>query len=244
MSIPYLPLYVADYEADTAHLTLEEDGAYTRLLRLCWRTPGCSIPDDAEWIMRRMRCDLETYQRVVKPVLDEFFRRSKGRLFSPRLSSEHARIEHTAQKRREAGRKGGRPAQRIENKGNEQKAGLSKRKAKQKQPEPELEPDIYTPHKPPKGGGDFGAWWDVYPRKVGKREAEKIYLRLLSKSEATEEELMAGVKRYAIACAGKDPQYIAHPRTWLNQGRWADEPPPSRPAEPPIDYMAIVRGRR
>lgn len=35
MGLPYFPLYVDDYEADTPHLTLEEDGAFSRLLRLC-----------------------------------------------------------------------------------------------------------------------------------------------------------------------------------------------------------------
>ena len=34
MRTPYFPLHVADYEAKTAHLTIEEDGAYMRLLRL------------------------------------------------------------------------------------------------------------------------------------------------------------------------------------------------------------------
>ena len=32
--LPYFPLYPTDFEADTSHLTLEEDGAYNRLLRL------------------------------------------------------------------------------------------------------------------------------------------------------------------------------------------------------------------
>ena len=33
MALPYFPYYVDDYEADTAHLTIAEDGAYIRLLR-------------------------------------------------------------------------------------------------------------------------------------------------------------------------------------------------------------------
>lgn len=115
MSIPYIPLYVADYEADTAHLSLEEDGAYNRLLRLCWRTPGCSLPDDHSWIMRRLRVDQETFQRAVLPVLDEFFVVEKtgrgsgeARLMSPRLREEYKRVNATSKKRAEAGRKGGR----------------------------------------------------------------------------------------------------------------------------------------
>ena len=30
---------------------------------------------------------------------------------------------------------------------------------------------------------------------------------------------------YAAAQQGKDPQYVAHPATWLNGERWLDEAP-------------------
>lgn len=106
MSVPYFPLYVADYEADTAHLTLEEDGAYLRLLRLCWRTPGCSIPNDPKWIARMMRVTWETYERVVAPILSEFFQIRHNRYFSPRLQKEWERIAGTHKARSEAGKKG------------------------------------------------------------------------------------------------------------------------------------------
>lgn len=51
MSLPYFPMFPTDFEAKTSHLTLAEDGAYNRLLRLMWMTPGCSLPDDDAWIM-------------------------------------------------------------------------------------------------------------------------------------------------------------------------------------------------
>ncbi len=107
--LPYMPYYVDDFEAATAHLTIEEDGAYNRLLRLCWRTSGCSLPDDPEWIARRMRVDLETYHRVIEPIIDEFFRRQKGRVFQKRQTAEWVRAIETSDKRAAAGKKGGRP---------------------------------------------------------------------------------------------------------------------------------------
>ena len=106
---PYMPLYVTVFEADTGHLTLAEDGTYNRLLRLCWLTRGCSIPDDPAWIERRMRCGAEEYQNLVAPCLREFFHRRNGRLFQKRQQKEWRRAKMLADKRSEAGRKGGRP---------------------------------------------------------------------------------------------------------------------------------------
>lgn len=83
MSLPYFNLYPTVFEADTSHLTLAEDGAYNRLLRLCWMTPGCSLPDDEAWIMRRMRARTEEEQEAVRVVLGEFFTASGGRLSPP-----------------------------------------------------------------------------------------------------------------------------------------------------------------
>lgn len=86
--LPFIPFYVADYALDTQHLSLEEHGAYLRLLFLCWTTPGCSIPADPAWIRRRLSIDEETFDRAVAPVVSEFFRRSRGRVYSSRLKAE------------------------------------------------------------------------------------------------------------------------------------------------------------
>ena len=71
----------------------------------------------------------------------------------------------------------------------------------------------------------FDDFWSVYPRKVGKRDAERAYARALK--VATSEEILEGAKRYA-----KDPnrvgEFTAHPATWLNRGSWGDEPLPPR----------------
>lgn len=141
MSVPYLPLYVADYEADTAHLSLEEDGAYNRLLRLCWRTPGCSLPNDSDWIAKRLRISDDDYRRVIAPIIDEFFSVSHGRIVSRRLSAEREKIDAISRARSEAGKRGGRPKT-LKNHDNNKSKGGSKTKANGKHLEPELEPDI------------------------------------------------------------------------------------------------------
>lgn len=104
---PYIPLYVDDYDAATAHLTVEEDGAYSRLLRLCWRTPGCSLPNEPAWIARKIRLSMEDYERIAKPVIDEFFTLSRGRLIQKRLRDEYDDISRKKSARKNAGKKGG-----------------------------------------------------------------------------------------------------------------------------------------
>lgn len=70
---------------------------------------------------------------------------------------------------------------------------------------------------------DFEAWWAQVPRKVAKSAAAKMYRRIITKGEATPAELMAGILRYGAEVAGREQRFIAHPNTWLSQGRWADE---------------------
>lgn len=135
MSLAYFPLYPDDFEADTAHLSLAEDGAYNRLLRLCWRSPGCSIPADRQWIYRRMRCLSDEDRAVVDAVLDEFFTTTAGRCSNARLSREFVAASEAHERRKSAGSKGGK-AKSL--KSNETPA--SNAVAKPKQPEPEPEP--------------------------------------------------------------------------------------------------------
>lgn len=76
----------------------------------------------------------------------------------------------------------------------------------------------------------FERWWSEYPRKVAKDAALTAYAKVISSERANEADLIIGVRRFAQQCTGKDPAYIAHATTWLNQGRWKDEPEPQHDA--------------
>jgi hypothetical protein len=100
----------------------------------------------------------------------------------------------------------------------------------EKETETETEKD--NPPVPPLKGGrvrndlnghkdDFQAFYDAYPRHVGRRAAEKAYKAALSRSDAGA--ILAGAQRYAAAAKGKDAQFVAHPASWLNADRWLDE---------------------
>jgi uncharacterized protein YdaU (DUF1376 family) len=142
MSLAYFPLYPDDFEADTAHLTLAEDGAYNRLLRLCWRSPGCNIPADRGWVYRRLRALSDDDKAVIDTILDEFFTVADGRLSNARLTKEWLAANEAHERRKNAGKKGGKAKslKTIE-------TMSSNAIAKPKQPEPEPEP-IITPKSP------------------------------------------------------------------------------------------------
>lgn len=106
MSLPYFPMYVSDFEAGAAHLDLVEDGALNRLLRQMWQTPGCSLPDDNNWIKRKMRCSEIEFERIVLPIIDEFMVRERGRVHSPRLTKEYVEAKAAYERRSKAGKKG------------------------------------------------------------------------------------------------------------------------------------------
>ena len=74
----------------------------------------------------------------------------------------------------------------------------------------------------------FDRFWSVYPRKAGKQDAQRSFERALK--VATLDEILAGAQKYADD-PNRVPQFTAHPSTWLNQGRWSDEPLPRRTAE-------------
>ena len=78
---------------------------------------------------------------------------------------------------------------------------------------------------------NFEEFYAAYPRKVGKKAAEKSWDKLI-KMGTNPNEIIEGAKRYAAAKRGTDQQYIAHPATWLNAGRWQDEMGAPEPEEP------------
>lgn len=74
---------------------------------------------------------------------------------------------------------------------------------------------------------EFEEFYRVYPRHVGKAEARRAYEKAI-RSGAKHPDILKAARRYASATAGKDPQYIKHPATWLNARAWEDDAPAGR----------------
>lgn len=88
------------------------------------------------------------------------------------------------------------------------------------------------PPKPPAPPEGFTEWWSAYPRKVGKRDAERAYSRAL-KDGATAPVLMAGLRAQLADFRSRPADKVPHPTTWLNGARWEDE---VRPADDGVPW--------
>jgi len=69
----------------------------------------------------------------------------------------------------------------------------------------------------------FEAFWDEYPRKVGKQNARRKFLKIERDKFDT---IMAALREQKDTTQWQkdDGQYVPYPTTWINQGRWEDDP--------------------
>ena len=71
----------------------------------------------------------------------------------------------------------------------------------------------------------FDRFWALYPNKTGKKKARESWEKIKPSEELTETILSAVAKQKLWDKWQRDGgRYIPNPATWLNQGRWEDEP--------------------
>ena len=65
----------------------------------------------------------------------------------------------------------------------------------------------------------FDAFWNVYPRKVGKKNAQRLWekMKLDSKTADIVHAVVEQSKDW------DDIKYVKHPSTWLYGEHWCDE---------------------
>ena len=69
----------------------------------------------------------------------------------------------------------------------------------------------------------FAQFWAAYPRRVAKKDAFRALDRVRRNNEVEFGRLISAVREFARSVRGKDPQYVCHPSTYVNGGRWDDE---------------------
>ena len=97
-----------------------------------------------------------------------------------------------------------------------------------------------TPPSPRKRGAvpeqeKFDQFWKLYPRKIGKGQAEKAWAKAVAARDGDPDEILMGLK---VATSldwldmREEGRFCPHPATWLNGKRWLDriEAEPSEPS--------------
>lgn len=101
--------------------------------------------------------------------------------------------------------------------------------------EPPVEPSVRIDR--------FEEFWKVYPRREAKVAARKAFEKAVKSVGA--DAVLAGARRYAADPNLPDKQFVPLPTSWLNQGRWDDEPLPVRNQDAPqrgyVDDMDWAR---
>lgn len=98
----WMPLYIADYLADTTHLSTEEHGAYLLLLMHAWTNDGC-LPTDDDRLRRITRMDAKAW-KLSGNELKSFFFEQDGQLRHQRIDSELIKARGNVEQRSAAGK--------------------------------------------------------------------------------------------------------------------------------------------
>jgi hypothetical protein len=72
---------------------------------------------------------------------------------------------------------------------------------------------------------DYKRFWKTYPRRVGKLASYAAWKKALMIADA--ESIISGAQAFADD-PNRQEEFTPHPATWLNQGRWEDDPLPAR----------------
>ena len=69
---------------------------------------------------------------------------------------------------------------------------------------------------------DFGKFWSVYPRRIGKQVAFLAWVKVIVTYPPTD--IISAAKEYAGECERerREERYIMHPSTFLSKDRWKD----------------------
>lgn len=70
----------------------------------------------------------------------------------------------------------------------------------------------------------FEIFWQAYPKKVAKKEAQKAWCKSPVKGKEITD-IVAQIEEYKKSRQWRDPQYIPNPATFINRRQWEDEIP-------------------
>ena len=224
-ALPYMQFYVADYLADTTHLTAEEHGAYMLLLFSYWQT-GKPLRIDRLATVARIPNDRWP---SVAETLSEFFHITETHWIQFRVESDLESVNSKVVTASNAGKASAKAkALKKQQELNDRSTSVDdplQRNGNHIDTDTDTDKNRTTPL-PPEGEDLFPKFWALYPRKQDKAKAQKAWTKL----KVTDDLFSLIAKGLAAQVVSADwvkegGKYIPMPTTWLNGKRWEDEIP-------------------
>lgn len=230
-SKPWMPLYVADYLADTGHLSVSEHGAYMLLIMHYWQKGG--LPTEDRLLARICRMLPDEWAES-RDVLQDLF---SDAWTHKRIDEELSKADDISSKRRAA-------AEQRHSKSDASAPANGHAIAEQKHTQSQSQSPKRDANASQKRARDaeFEEWYSEYPHKVQRAAARKAFDKAREKADLTT--LKAGVEAYKRS---KNPDYNwRNPATWLNSESWLDQPAiPAKTGDPPpstVEKIVVKRG--
>lgn len=219
-ALPYMQLYVADYLADTAHLTTLEHGAYLMLMFNYWQRGESFKANDERSLNKRLatvaRLSVSEWDEV-KGALSEFFDVTDTEWSQARIERDLAAVNAKSTKAKQAGKAS------AERRLNERSTNVEQTlnhtdtdtdtEAKEKALVPSVDDtSAYS--------AEFESFWTEYPKREGsnsKKTAFKAWNARL-RSGVKAEDLILAAKRYAaqqFAAGNLGTPYVKQAATFL-----------------------------
>ncbi|MGC3935950.1 YdaU family protein [Pseudomonas atacamensis] len=221
-ALPYMQFYVADYLADTTHLTAEEHGAYMLLLFSYWQT---GKPLRIDRLATVARIPNERWPSVAD-TLSEFFHVTETHWVQFRVEADLEAVNSKVVTASNAGKASARAkALKKQQELNDRSTNVDdplQRNGNHK--DTDTDTDKNKNNTPPTVDDLFPKFWKMYPNKKGKAAAEKAWKKLKVTADLFSQ-IAEGLAAQVVCEAWvKDGgQFIPHPATWLNGKRWEDE---------------------
>jgi uncharacterized protein YdaU (DUF1376 family) len=220
----WMPLYIADYLADTSRLTTEQHGAYLLLLIDYWRNGP--LPDDDAVLAQITRMSPDAWSNA-RSTLQAFFKQSGSRWVHGRVEAEIAKAKRNGEVNSTRAKAAARARWGAESNTESNAPSIAPSK-----PEAMLEDMLEECPSPSpsqvlktntSADADFDKFWTMWPssaRKIAKAKCAEIWKkRGLSKIAGQIIAHVSVMKTSDQWAKGFEPA----PMTYLNQRRWEDE---------------------
>lgn len=227
---PALPLWTDAYLADTRHLSQSAHGAYLLLLMEAWRRPRCCLPDDDSLLARLSGSPNLDAWLALKPTVMAFWKLDAraSEWTQKRMLKERDFVEKSRRQKRDAARKRWQTTEKQDAAASSphvQPTPTPTPTKKEEESSSSNDAVVAFPSRDTELAKTFiSEFWTAYPRKKGKAAARA---KFIAKAKGCGvQAIMAGLARAKAEWSrkGTEIEFIPHPATWLNQGRWEDEP--------------------